>query len=437
MRRRGELVRTLACALPLACGSAWAANGDEPGDGLRAAPSALPVARPFGDLQTWFNSVESTRVPVEQQPLLEIGNRALMPPRASRDPLQARIAATLEHDDNLLLTPVDRRKGTALIVAPGLNWLQEGPRHRLQVDASVDLLQGVEGDYDASRIDASTVQGSASGNPSETTAVTYYGTLLRSHDPAGSTPVGPVPGSTGDQRFSASYQRHDLGFDWRAGPRTDLSAGWTGIWARSRSPDFVHTEAHDFELAAHWLSTPTQRLGLRWRERRADFESVPSARYEAAWLEAEQQWSPKLLGKVAVGAAQDQRDDGSLTLWRAELTQTLSRGQWGAVIERDVSVPAGLGRMYELRSARLDATWQLGHRSRLDLALLAAEYRPIGAGGRGTGTVRTWRPRLSYTLPFDAQTWFSLRYQGIDDRADLADLRRQGDRWLVTILRTF
>ncbi|MDO9316061.1 MAG: hypothetical protein Q7T97_16115 [Burkholderiaceae bacterium] len=423
---------TLACALPLACGAAHAADSDSP-VAEPVAPPLWPVLA-FGELRTGLNSVESTRVPAEQQPLRELGNRALLPPRASRDPWQSRLAATLEADDNLLLSPTNVRNGTALIVSPGLSWLNEGTRHRIEIDASMDLLQHVQGDYDGSRVDGSAVQGSAIGLPSQTTVVNYFGALLRSHDPAGSTPAGPVPGSTADQRFSTSYQRHELGFGWRTDPRTDLSARWIGTWADSHSPDYVRTQAQDFELGAHWQPTSMQRLGVLLRERRAEFQSQPNGRYTAVWVEGEQQWSPTLYGKAAIGAARGS-DGRGLALWRAAVIQTYSRGQWDLAIERDVSAPAGLGRMYEMRSVRLGTSWRVGHRSRFDVSLSVAEFRPLD--DPGAFSVRTLRPRLSYTLPFDRQTWLNLRYQGVDDRVLASDLRRQGDRLLVTILRTF
>lgn len=427
MTRQATLMLTMACALPLACATSRAAESD-----------AMPPPAPswsFGELRTWHSGIDARRLPVELQPLQEVGNRSLVPPRAERSPWQLRLAGMLEADDNLLLSAQDRRKGTALVLSPGLNWRDEGPRHRVEVDASVDLLRGVEGDYDAERTDAATVQAGALVRSSETTSVNYLGTLLRSHDPAGGTPTAPLPGGTPDQRFKSDFQRHELALGWRSGPRTDVSARWVGTWARSRSPDFVRTEVDSLELGAHWRADALLRLGLLLRGRHADFANRPGQRDHAAWLEAEHQWSPTLFGKAAVGAASPDHG-GALVVWRASLSKAFANGQWNLAMERDVSAPAGLGRLYAVRSLRVGAAWRIGERSRLEVSASGSEYRPLDADG-GSGTVRTLRPRIAFTHPFDNRTWLSLRAQGVDDRAAEGGQRRQGERLLVTLLRTF
>jgi hypothetical protein len=433
MRRYGALLLPLASLVALAGAPVRAADVDETSEYMPPAP---PLQ--FGELRTWANGITTTRVPAELQALREPGNRAMIPPRVDRTPWQARLSAALEADDNLLLATDHRRKGAALIVTPGLNWQQESARHRIEMDASAELLHGVQGDYDAKRLDASTLQASAIARSSETTAVSYFGTLLRSHDPAGNTPAVPVPGGPPDQRFAASYQRHELDAGWRTGPRTDVAARWVGTWASSHAPDYVRTRAHDIELAAHWRYDALLRLGVLLRERRADFEdrpnARPNARYGAAWLEAERQWSATLVSRGAIGAAQG--NGPSMTVWRASLTQTYAIGQWDLALERDVTAPAGLGRLYEMRGARIGAALRVGDRGRIEVAWVGAEYRPIGFDPGGFGSVRTLRPRVTGTLPLDARTWLSMRYQGIDDRVVDNSLQRQGDRLLVTLLRT-
>lgn len=434
MTCRGTLVLSLACALPLACSAAGHLADDAAAAVVAEGAESPWPELAFGELRSERNSVDSARLPIEQRALRELGNRALLPPRSRRGAWQPRLAGALEFDDNLLLAPRDFRSGTALLVSPGLNWQHEGARHRVEVDASLDVAQGVAGDDETSRIDGAAFLGSAIGRVSETVGIEYFGVLLRSHDPAGSTPVGPVVGNTDDQRFSTTYQRHEAGLRWRAGPRTDLTARWIGTLADSRSPDYVRTRSQDVELGAHWQLTPTRRVGLLLRERHAAFDTEPSTRSSAAWVELAQQWGPTWLGKAAVGAARS-RDGSGLAVWRASLSKTYARGQWDLSIERDVSVPVGLGRSYELRSASFGTTWRLGHRSQIEVAVIASEYSPLDSVGGFA--VRTIRPRLSYTLPFAADLWFNLRYQRIEDRALDTDLRRQGDRVQVTVVKTF
>jgi len=430
MRRHGALILPLACLFGLAGAPVCAADADTSNE-----PPPAPVETlPFGELRTWSNGIDSARIPAESQALREPGNRALVPPRVDRSPWQARLSAALEADDNLLLAIDHRRKGAAMIVSPGLNWKQESARHRIEMDASAELLHGVQGDYDAKRVDASTVQASAAFRSSETTTVNYLGTLLRSHDPMGNTPAAPVPGGTPDQRFAASYQRHELDAGWRTGPRTHLAARWVGTWANSRAPDYVGTQGSDVELGAHWRYDALLRLGVLLRERRADFEGRPDARYGAAWLEAERQWSATLISRAAVGTAHGHGP--AMTVWRASLTQTCAIGQWDIALERDVTAPAGLGRLYELRGARIGAALRVGGRGRLEVALVGAEYRPIGIDPGGFGPVRTLRPRITGTLPLDARTWLALRYQGIADRVVDTSVQRRGNRLLVTLSRT-
>lgn len=427
MTRHATLMLTVACALPLACTMSRAADG-------ATEPPPVP-SWSFGELRTWHSGIDANRLPVDLQPLREVGNRSLLPPRAARSPWQLRLAGMLEVDDNLLLSPQNRRKGAALVLSPGLNWRDEGPRHRIEVDASVDLLRGVEGDYDASRMDAATVQAGALVRTSETTTLSYLGTLLRSHDPAGVTPIAPLPGGTPDQRFQADYQRHELDLGWRSGPRTDLSARWVGTWARSRSPDFIRTQVDSLELGARWQADALLRLGLLLRGRHAGFADRPDQQDRAAWLEAEHQWSPTLLGKAAIGAASPEHG-GARLLWRASLSQAFASGQWDLALERDVSAPAGLGRLYVLRSVRAGAAWRIGERSRLEVSASGSEYRPL-EGDSGGGTVRTWRPRIAFTHAFGNRSWLSVRAQGVDDRAAEGGQRRQGERLLVTLLKTF
>jgi len=430
MRLHDALTLHLACLLGLAGAPVRAADVDAASETPPAPPSTLP----FGELRTWANGIASTRVPAELQALREPGNRALIPPRVDRSPWQARLSAALETDNNLLLAIDHRRKGAALIVAPGLNWKQESARHRVEMDASAELLHGVQGDYDAKRLDASTVQASAIFRSTETSSLTYLGTLLRSHDAAGNTPAAPVPGGPPEERYAASYQRHELDAGWRTGPRTDVAARWVGTWANSRAPDYVRTQANDIELGGHWRYDALLRLGVLLRERRADFADRPNARYGAAWLEAERQWSETLTSRAAIGAAKG--NGPSMTVWRASLTQTHARGQWDLALERDVTAPAGLGRLYEMRGARIGATLRVADRGRLEVAWVGAQYRPIGFDPGGFGSVRTLRPRVTGTLPLDARTWLTMRYQGIADRVADSSLQRQGDRLLMTLVRT-
>jgi hypothetical protein len=463
-----RLLLALACAgLPGAAQAAQAtqATDSEPdapdgSDAALAQPAAAAVR--FGQLPTGASALGEARVPVMAQPLRELGNRTLLPPRASRSPLQARLAVMLDHDNNLLLTPEQRRGANALVLAPGLNWQADSARRRAELDASLELLRGTERAAAATRLDAASLQAQAWWRAAPATTVDYQGQALRSHDAAGSladSAAGPGPGTAGsptDTRERAQYDllRQTLGLSLMASQRTELAARWTGSWARATDPAFVRTQVQDLELSGHWLATPLQRLGLRLRQRQARFadsgqaatdptaatnpvhQAAYQASYQALWLQAEQQLGRRLLASASAGQAQG---DGGHRLWLAQagLRQTWSQGEWSAAAERDVSAPNGLGQFHELRSLRLAAAWQPLPPLRLDAAWQVADYRPLGAqagSSSSSSSVRSGRPRLAASWALSASSWCALRYQRVDDQALASGVRRRGDRLLATLL---
>ena len=413
----------LPLAWALAVGpSVSRAAGDESAD----APIGI---RAFGEISTWFDRVGDERVPIEQQPLREPGNRALTPPRLRRDGLQPRIAAIVELNDNVLLTAEDRRPGHALIVSPGLNWIERAPRYRVEVDMSIEALKSLSSALDDQSIDAATVQAFATGQPSERTSAVYLGTLLHSHDPGVVLPG--LQETVGNQRFASDFAYHQLGLGWRSTPQTDLETRFIATRARSDVPDFIPTDGQDIEVAARWRPEFGHRIGVRLRDRSARFADRPTLKYRSLWAELESQLSPTLLVTAAVAPTRGTGGD-DLILWRLTLLQTFRDGQWEGALEREVTAPGGLGAVYEVRSLRVGASWRIGHSSRLEASVQLARY----SSRADADNLRTLRARLSYSVPLAPQWWFNLRYQGIEDEIEADDFRRRGNRVMATLLWT-
>jgi len=422
MSFRSTMTMLLASVLHLTSGPVCA--------GSEEAGAVLQVP-PFGNLSTWFTRVPDERMPIEYRALREPGNHALIPPRSNRDGLEPRLAATLEYNDNLLLTPSKMQQGTALIVAPGMNWLEHGARHSIEIDASVEAIQG-SGNYENigyKTLNAATLQVIASAQPLARASVDYAGNLLYSQEAPGETLLAP---SLSNQLFAVYYQRHQIATGWRADATTEIGARWIGSWASSDNPEFVRTRAQDLELSARTRPSANQRFGLTFRQRSATFAGQPAVRFDSPWLEWEQQWSSTLLTQAAIAPTRGTGGE-QLLLWRASLTQTFSDGQWNAAAGYDVNPAGGNGLMYGVHNASLGASWRLLENARLDIALQASRYVPLSGGD----TINTLNPLISFSLPLEARWWLNIRYQGIAQEVPAQDFKVFGNRLMATLVRSF
>jgi hypothetical protein len=416
-------------------------------DGPDGVADAAPAPRPTAlQLITAASLLPPGRVPVDEQPLRELGNRSLVPPRSSRAPWQGRVAAMLDHDNNLLLTPDQRRQATAWVLSPGVNWLSEAPRLRAEVDASLEWVRGTELGASDSRLDAGTVSAQLLAQPGSTTSVRYDGLALHAHDTQGNLALPPANASDGSAATAAMRRptelwRQSLLIGQRLDERTsvDLQAGAARAW--SANAGFVTTQLRDLGLGAQWRLSPRHTWSVALRRQDARFDGGLSTWRDSASLQWRGLWSATGQGEVALGPSWG---GGATRAWqgRAGLRGSWAHGTWEAAAERAVVAPEGQGRLYLQRSLRIGAAWRAAPGLLLDASLQAADYDPRASSadapsatplGGGNG-VRVWRPRLSASWALGGGSWGVLRYQRLQDLARDSGVQRQGDRLLLAWL---
>ncbi|MCP5229426.1 hypothetical protein [Accumulibacter sp.] len=432
MTVRAPILLLLACVLHFAAAPLRAAadeRADAPLEEREQPPAHLPA---FGSLRTWFSAVPIDQIPIELRPLRQSGKQALIPPRSRRDGLTPRVAAALQYDDNLLLTPSNKLRGGAATVAPGLNWLDESARHSIEIDASAEALGALGKGYDAvdyKTLNEATLQAMASARLLPTMSIDYAGLLFYAQEAPGDTLLPP---SASNELFPTYYQNHQFGGVWQRSHTTEFETRWSGSWERSDNPEFVPTRLQDLELSTRIQTGATQRLGLRLRQRAASFDSQAWQRYNSLWLEWEQQWSPTLLTQASVAPTHGP-DADQLSLWRLALTKTARFGQWNVDVGYEISPAGGIGLMYGVYSANLGTSWRLPARAVLDLSVQAARYLALEGGD----PFRTLRPLLSLTVPLEDRWWLRFGYEGTLDEVPAQDYRVVGNRVRATLIRSF
>jgi hypothetical protein len=373
-----------------------------------------------GDL--WHGDL---RVPLGNRLMLNLGDRVNIPPRSSENGTRYRATAAIESTDNVLAAPSDRRRATALLFGPGVNWAHSSARHTLQMDLSAEALQDASSFDHGSTLDAASFYMNGYYRLSETLALSAFDAYFFSQEPVAQSPV-TVPG-----RFSAHTHLPSVGLDWQFGHRDDLSLRWTAADFRSARPQFVDTLRQDIDV--HWRTRvgDLQRFGARVRYREVSFDGEPDRAVSALSATGDIRLSQRLLLRSALGVADG--DGGSTFVGLASLTGVTAQGKWEIRAERDVVEIGGLYGLFALNNVSADTQMRIGESGQLSIGIQSLNYRPRETGDH----VRLLRPRIGYTHSIDRHWTLLLRYLGNYDEVPAIGYDMLRNRLRATLMYVF
>jgi hypothetical protein len=366
------------------------------------------------------------RVPLAARSMVNLGNRVDIPPRGAQDGVQWRSSVSIESTDNALAASRDRRSTSALLLVPGANWVDGGRRHRVEVDASADLLRDLDSFDHGDTLDAASLFVNAYYRLSETVGLSAFDVYFHSHEPVAQSPV------TVSGRYAAQTHLPSVALDWQAGAVDELSLRWSGADNRSVRPRFTDTWRQDIDLTWRRRTDALKRFGLRARQRDVSFEQAPGRDVSALWATADVRLSQRLLGQASLGYA-DARGGGTV-VGTASLAGAFARGQWTVSLERDITEIGGLSGLYALNRMGAEARLRVGDSAQLALGLQASHYRPREANGNA---VRLLRPSLTWSQSLDRHTSLMLRYLGDYDEVPDIDYEMFRNRLRVSLMYVF
>jgi hypothetical protein len=313
------------------------------GQEIETSPS-LWAERSFGELRSWKNIVEPQRLPIEDRPVFELGERGIIPPQIRPQGLTPRFSLIHEYNDNIFFTADNRVDDFVTVFSPGLHYTKEVSRGRLEADYAFESAVYANNPGQNQSMDAQSGLLSGGVDISKRTRVEFFERFHSFRDPT----EQDLPGAGAPSRRRLVLQnvvdltgRHDFT------PLVNMFLRYGHILSDFKDPQQIGSMTSDGEAGIQVQLTHRDRLDVRYRFRFFDFANARKVWTHAAMLDHEHEASETLilrgrLGVVGTGNTPSRID----ILAQGSLRAALKRATFEIGYDRDLFAAGGVGSVF-------------------------------------------------------------------------------------------
>ena len=224
--------------------------------------------RPFGEVRTRFNMLDSERTPITSRPIRTISKNAFLPPRTRRQGFIPRLTILEEYNDNILFDSENVINDFITRISPGFNFVQFTERVNFELDYSFESTIYPDNSNLNDAFEAHNFFTSGSFRPTKTTTVFFYDTFFSFEDSARQI----IPGLSPRNRTNENYFTLQLVQELQ--PKTELNLIYNQILNQYDDENTATSLTHEGRVSFTNQFSNQDKLGIHYTYRLINFESA-------------------------------------------------------------------------------------------------------------------------------------------------------------------